>query len=136
MIMAREWTPVRESQHQTALMQWWDVVHNRYGLPEKALYHPPNEGLRSRVTGALLKKLGLRKGFPDIQLLTPAPAPSTYGMLFIELKSEHGKPSQDQLDYLEFLRGRGYAACLCYGWDAAKRCIEDYLDGCEIPEKM
>jgi hypothetical protein len=75
----------------------------------------------------------LRRGFPDIQLLTPSGA---YAMLFIELKSQHGKPTKEQIEYLDYLRSRGYAACLCYGWDAARQCIEDYLNGREIPDKM
>lgn len=131
--MTRAWIPITEAQHQTALMQWWAIIHNKYGLPENALYHPPNEGLRTKITGAKLKQLGLRRGFPDIQLLTPS---SKYGMLFIELKTQHGKPTPEQLDYLAFLRERGYAACLCYGMDAAKQCIEDYLHGQDIPERM
>lgn len=124
---------VTETQHQISLMQWWTAVHAHYGLPISALYHAPNEGLRTNMYGAKLKKLGLRKGFPDIQLLTPS---GGYGMLFIELKSEHGKPTPEQAEYLDYLRSRGYAACLCYGWDAARRCIEDYLHGRAIPEKM
>ena len=122
-----------ETPHQISLMRWWDVVHSRYGLPKNALYHPPNEGVRTIASGAKEKKLGLRKGFPDLQLLTPS---GVYGMLFIELKSEHGKPTQEQTEYLDYLRSRGYAACLCYGWDAARRCIENYLAGQEIPERL
>jgi len=114
-------------------MSWWALNCKHYGLPELALYHPPNEGHRTIMTGAMLKRLGLRKGFPDLLLLAQS---GGYGMLFIELKSEFGTPTKEQLEYLAFLRDRGYAACLCYGWDAARRCIEDYLHGRAIPEKM
>ena len=122
-----------EAQHQRALMAWWSLNCKRYALPEMALYHPPNEGHRTVMTGAMLKRLGLRKGFPDVLLLARSPL---YGMLFIEMKSEFGRPTKEQLEYLDFLRRQGYAACLCYGWDAARRCIEDYLNGRDIPEEM
>lgn len=129
-------TRITEAQHQKHLMQWWAVAHNHYGLPELALSHVPNGEYRTLITGAKLKSMGMRRGFPDLQLLTPAPAPSTYGMLFLELKSEYGKVSQEQVEFLDYLRSRGYAACLCYGWDAARRCIENYLAGHEIPERL
>ena len=127
------WSKVTEEEHQRNLCAWWRLVCKKYGLPERALDHPPNEGLRSAVAGHRLKQAGMRPGFPDIMLLTKR---GGYGMLFIELKSYYGKPTAAQLEYLAFLREQGYAACLCVGADAARRCIEDYLAGKEIPERM
>ena len=125
--------PATEAQHQAALCDWWSWACKGYGIPEEALAHIPNEGRRSIGAGARLKREGLRKGFPDMGLFVPAHGK---GALFIELKTWGGKVSREQADYLEMLRSRGYPACVCFGWEAARQCIEDYLAGKAIPERM
>ena len=124
---------ITEEQHQEQLCQWWAWACKKYKKPQRLLFHPPSEGVRSVIFAARLKKVGWRAGFPDLQFLVPS---ERYHGLFIEMKALHGKPTKEQLETLSDLRTQGYAACLCYGFDAAKRCIEDYLDGREIPEKM
>lgn len=50
-----------ELAEQQAVMEWAEYQTGRY--PElKLLYHIPNEGKRSVVNGANLKKAGLKKG--------------------------------------------------------------------------
>ena len=122
---------VTEHQHQSALFQWWKVVHHRYRLPEKALYHTPNEGKRSVYAAAKLKAEGMRTGLPDIVLAVPR---GGYGALYIELKTQKGRPSQDQLEYIDILCSCGNVAMICRGWETAKAIIEAYLDGENIPQ--
>ena len=56
-----------ELTEQQAVMEWAEYQTGRY--PElKLLYHIPNEGKRSVVNGANLKKAGLKKGVPDLCL--------------------------------------------------------------------
>ena len=124
---------VTEEQHQRSLVDWWSWACKRYHVPERLLFHPPSEGVRSVVFAARLKKVGWRKGMADIQLFVPS---TRYHALFIEMKSMKGRPEKEQLEYLTDLRSQGYAACLCYGDEAAINCIMDYMDGREIPEKM
>lgn len=58
--------------------------------------HIPNEGKRSERYGAELKRLGMRKGFPD--LFIPQSKKGYHG-LFIELKRDiTRKPTKDQLE--------------------------------------
>ena len=128
--MARALPRVTESQHQQALFEWWAIACRRYGLPEKALYHVPNEGKRSFSVAARLKAEGMRSGVPDIVLAAPR---GNYGALYIELKTAKGRPTAEQLDYIDALRECGNAAQVCYGWDEARRVVEAYLDGREIP---
>lgn len=46
-------------------MRWADFALTQY--PElELLYHIPNEGKRSKVTGGRLKALGLKSGVPDL----------------------------------------------------------------------
>ena len=124
---------VTEEQHQRSLVDWWSWACKKYHVPERLLFHPPSEGVRSVVFAARLKQVGWRKGMADIQLFVPS---SRYHALFIELKAKKGRPQPEQLAYLADLRAQGYAACLCYGDEAAISCIMDYMDGREIPEKM
>ena len=125
--------PATEAQHQAALCDWWAWACKQYGIPEEALAHIPNEGKRSIGAGAYLKRSGLRKGFPDMGLFVPVHGK---GALSIELKAWGGKLRAEQTEYLEMLRARGYAAAVCFGWEAARQCIMDYMDGKEIPDRM
>lgn len=93
----------------------------------KLLYHIPNEGKRSRAGGARMVAEGLKKGVPDICL--PVARGESHG-LYIELKRERsGKPTPDQLAWMEALMAQGYAVSLCHGWLAASQVILDYLEG-------
>ena len=131
--LGSRYAPITEAQHQAALIDWWAWACKGYGQEEEDLYHPPNESPRSVGYGSRLKREGMRPGFPDLEFNVPA---HDKPGLYIELKTWGGKVSAAQAAYLDRLRRRGYAACLCYGWEAARKCIEDYLAGKEIPEKM
>ena len=89
--------------------------------------HIPNEGKRSARYGATLKRMGLRKGFPD--LFFPYARQGYHG-LFIELKEGISKkPTQDQLEWIARLNKNGYYATVCYGADAAIAEINEYFEG-------
>lgn len=124
---------ITEEQHQRGVVDWWAWACKRYRKPERLLFHPPSEGVRSVIFAARLKKMGWRKGMADLQLFIPS---ARYHALFIEMKSMKGRAEKEQLEYLSDLRSQGYAACLCYGDAAAQKCIMDYMDGLEIPENM
>lgn len=89
------------------------------------IVHIPNEGKRSERYGAELKRLGMRKGFPD--LFVPLARRGYHG-LFIELKRDiTRKPTNEQLWWIEKLNAAGYYATVCYGADAAIKEINKYL---------
>ncbi len=89
--------------------------------------HIANEGKRSARYGAKLKRLGMRKGFPD--LFIPI-ANNGYHGLFIELKRDVTcKPTKEQLLWTGKLNNAGYYATVCYGADAAIREIKKYFRG-------
>ena len=48
-----------EQQHQIAVVKWAN-------LSKIPLVHVANEGFRSAKTGAILKMMGMRPGFPDL----------------------------------------------------------------------
>lgn len=115
-----------EAQEQEALFRW--AAYSRAKYPELALlYHIPNEGQRSPLTGYRLKLQGLQPGVPDICL----PVPSVhYTALYIELKRrEGGRVSEAQAGWIAALNRVGCRAVVCRGWDEARAEIERYLGG-------
>ena len=115
-----------ESQEQQRLFQWAKMEQGKY--PELALlYHIPNEGKRSRITGRRMVAEGLKKGVPDICL--PVARNGSHG-LYIELKRrKDSRVTKDQLDWIEALVAEGYMAAVCRGCDEAIALIEGYLEG-------
>lgn len=89
-----------ESEEQICLFRWAQWACCKY--PElKLLFHVPNEGKRSVYTGARMRSEGLRAG--------------------------KNKPTANQIEWLSSLEEQGYMTAICYGWEAAKVVIENYL---------
>lgn len=112
-----------ETAEQAAVFEWaeWQVGK----FPElKLMYHVPNEGKRSAVTGARLRREGMKKGVSDICL--PVPRGEFHG-LYIELKAKGGKPTKEQIAFLDGITEQGYFGCICYGAETAEKTILSYL---------
>lgn len=112
-----------EAQEQEALLRWVSFAMCKY--PDFRIFHIPNEGKRSRASGASLKRQGLQKGVPDIFV---AVARGGYHGLFIEMKRKGGKPSKEQMQWLDDLNKNGYRAVICYGWEQAAETIKNYME--------
>ncbi len=121
--MARIDAPT-EAQEQAALFRWAAFAAGM--LPElRLMYHIPNEGRRSVVTGARMRSEGMRKGVPDICLPVPR---GSYAALYIELKrTKGGKVSEEQRAWVDALNRAGNRAVICKGWESARNEIESYL---------
>lgn len=114
-----------EDEEQAFIVSWAKVNEGQY--PElKLLYHIPNEGKRSGREGARMKRLGLRRGVPDLCLPV---ARGKYHGLYIELKAQDGRASQEQNEFIADLILQGYFARICYGADEATELIKLYLSG-------
>ena len=113
-----------EAQEQKVIFEWAEWNKNKY--PElEMLMHTVNEGKRSPRVGAELKRMGLKKGFPDISLLVPN---KKYHGLFIELKADKTKRlTKEQKEWLEKLNKYGYKAVRCNGSEEAIQVIKYYL---------
>lgn len=86
--------------------------------------HVPNGGNRNAVTGAKLKRQGVKPGVPDVLIF------ETKGGIAIELKRKSGKPSDvrdTQKEWLNALSNRGWQTKVAYGADEAI----DYLENIE-----
>lgn len=114
-----------ESEEQIALFDWAEAESRRRPCL-KLLFHIPNGGKRNMATAVRLKREGVKAGVPD--LLLPVPREGFHG-LFIEIKRvKGGKTSEAQRWWLEQLKGMGYKAAVCRGWEEAAGMIADYLD--------
>lgn len=112
-----------EEREQIVLFRWAEFSASQY--PElELLYHIPNEGKRSAVTGARLKAQGLKSGVPDVCLPT---AHGGYIGLYIEMKVKPNKPTENQKRWLRALREAGHMVAVCYGFEEARDLIEKYL---------
>lgn len=109
-----------EAQMQMALVEYCDA--KKYPV-----FHIPNEGKRSEAAGRKLKKMGMRKGIPD--LFFPVPNQKHHG-LFIELKrNEKALLGKEQAEWIVYLNELGYRALRCSSLDDAILNIEDYMNG-------
>lgn len=118
-----------EDFQQQMLIKWSQQPSVRQRYPElKLLYHIPNERKCSPQEGARLKRIGVKKGVPDLCLPSPK---GRYHGLYIELKSELGRPTESQKWWQQELTEQGYLSAVCYGWKQASDCIVRYLE-CEM----
>lgn len=113
-----------EQQEQINLIKWTQQPSIRGVYPELALlFHIPNER-PDKVQAAILKKMGVKRGAPDLFL--PVPSREYHG-LFIEMKALSGRTSDDQIWWIEHLKANGYACSVCYGWKQATEVLTWYL---------
>lgn len=115
-----------EEQEQMKLIEWTELMTAKW--PELVLlHHIPNGGSRHSVEAAKLKRMGVKRGVPDIHL--PVARGGFHG-LYIEMKrTEGGTLSDDQEWWLKALAKQGYASWMCDGCDKAIEVITDYLEG-------
>ena len=113
-----------ESEEQMMLFLW--AGYMRCDIPElRLMYHIPNEGKRSMATGGRMRAEGLKKGVPDICLPV---ARGPHHALYIELKrAKGGRVSEEQKAWIDDLAAEGNLACVCHGWDDARKVILRYL---------
>lgn len=90
------------------------------------LYAIPNGAYLARGAAGYfaLASAGLKKGVPDMCLPV---ARKGYHSLYIELKTETGKLSDDQRRWLSELRGDGNYSVVCVGSESAIECLTWYL---------
>lgn len=120
--------PKTEAQHQTNVFNWALLHIDQW--PELALlFHIPNGGSRDAVEGRHLKQQGVKRGVPDLFLPVPS---GRYHGLFIEMKTDTGRASREQKEWIEYLNAVGYLAQVCHGWESAVYTLEQYLTAGEV----
>ncbi len=114
-----------ELQHQQMVIKWSQQLPVRQMYPElKMLYHVPNERKCNAIQGKMLKLAGVKSGIPDLTLPV---ARGQYHGLYIEMKADKGKISENQKWWINELKKQNYLAIVCYGWEEAVECLKGYL---------
>ncbi|CQI96085.1 VRR-NUC domain [Yersinia rohdei] len=113
-----------ETEEQAALIEWADKTIIDGICVGDYLIHIPNEGKRGPKAARDAKRLGLRKGVPDLFLALPR---GGYAGLWVEMKSEKGKVSVEQNQWIAKLCDGGYQVEICFCFDRAKVIIEHYF---------
>ena len=106
---------------QINVVNWFNYQYPQY---EDDLHHFANERKCSMRQGVTLKRMGVKKGVTDIFIGLPC---GGYYGLWLELKTEGGKLSKEQKEFIDRKNARGYLALAAWGFDDAVNAIKDYL---------
>lgn len=88
------------------------------------LIHHPAEGQRGYKAQSTAKKLGLKRGVLDIQIIVPVGgAPG----LWIEMKAKDGRWSKEQNEFREIAEGMGYVVYEARDAETAISIIKKWL---------
>lgn len=127
--------PSHDEEHEQEKFNCWFEAY----LEPKGYrwFHPANGGKRAGkmingkwvpLEGIKLKRLGVKKGVPDVIL--PMARKSYHGLV-IEFKRVDGKMSdvsEEQADWLRWFASQNWSTHVAFGFEAAKRIVEDYFD--------
>jgi hypothetical protein len=105
---------IQTTEHieQVNFVRWF-----RLQYPGVVIFAIPNGGQRHKATAAKLKAEGVVAGVPDIFI--PAWA------IWIEMKKPGGKVTDSQATMKQYLEGCGYTVYVCYGFDDARKVIQN-----------
>ena len=104
-------------------------------------FHPANGEHRNPITGAKLKRMGVKAGMPDIMILDgfrylemPEDLPAWCCGLAIELKApdakgKRPKPRANQLEWHDRLRKCGWRVSVCYSLDEVMGILRECYPG-------
>lgn len=114
-----------EEQHQINVIKWSQQANIRQRFPElKLLHHIPNERKCTPAQGRRLKLQGVKSGVPDLHLPV---ARNGYHSLYIEMKAEKGRTSDNQNWWISELEGQNNKCAVCHSWEEAVAVLEKYL---------
>lgn len=117
-----------ESQEQRQLIQWCRT-DPRY----QYLFHIPNETVGGQGWLVRNRQMGVKAGVPD--LFYPVPARGYHG-LFIEMKADKGRVSEQQKRWIKALETFGYRCVVAHGWEEARRELEWYARNQEVTHEL
>ena len=115
---------ISEAEEQVAVMTWAKYNERKYPCL-KYLFHIPNGGSRNIAEAVNLKRMGVKAGVPDLFLPFHN---GCYSGLWIEMKTEKGRPTACQREWIEWLNSQGYMAIVCHGAGEAIKVLEVYLN--------
>lgn len=115
-----------EEVEQAKVVRWSHRPAVRLLMPElRWLHHSPNGGRRDAFTGAQMKALGVKPGFPD--LILPVRMGDSSGLI-IEMKAENGRTSDAQKEWIEHFKDQGWETAIARSANEAREMLCNYLD--------
>ena len=95
-------------------------------IEPKPLYTATVGGVRLAIhTAKKMKEAGYSKGIPDLLVFEPR---GMYNGLAIEVKTDKGRPSPEQIEWCKNLNSKGWRAEICKGFDECADVIFEYFD--------
>lgn len=114
-----------EEIEQARVIKWSHKITVRAIMPQlKWLHHSANGGKRSAFTGAQMKALGVKPGFPD--LILPVKTSISTGLV-IEMKSAKGKLSAEQSEWIDHFIENDWQIAVLRSAEDARRALCNYL---------
>lgn len=113
-----------EDVDQINFTAWFDYNFPHYS---RLYFHVVNENMMPVQGRVKAKKKGLKAGVSDIFVLVKR---GKYSGLIIELKRKDkrkSKLSSDQDEFLFETDEQGFYCAICYGFEEAKKCVQEYL---------
>lgn len=109
-----------ETNIQVAIVNYikWKYPHVLFTIAPSGMKLPG-------YVGAMLKAMGYRAGTPDLLIFEPR---GTYHGLLLEVKTEEGKLTKPQVEFMDKADQKGYKTYCCYGYNAAIDAFEMYLN--------
>jgi hypothetical protein len=104
-----------ETDLQKACVKWF-----RLQYPNHLINHQPNGGKRNAIEASKFKEMGTVPGWPDLFI------PSI--RLFIELKSEKGRLSENQINVIDYLKKNGYFVEVINNFEDFVKITNKYLN--------
>jgi len=112
-----------EHDHQTTLFDWIRI--NRNLDPRlKAFFAVPNQRKWTIPQFKYFEKEGFKSGVSDVLGLVPQ---GQYHGIVIEMKRKGGKPTPEQIEFLNMCRDNGYKTYICFSAEEAIIAIQYYL---------
>lgn len=105
-----------ESKIQSAIMDYLDAA-----LPSTYRAIHINNTPRSAIHGAILKRMGLRRGVPDIAIIRDGGA-----VAFIEVKGPKGRLSEPQEEWRDWCNKNSIPWALCRGIGDVQAALLDW----------
>lgn len=133
---------MKESQIQSALVEWWRMAHKGLGVADaRLLMMIPNGAYfgggftaRGQSLGAVrfanMKRQGFVKGAPDLFLAVPRGNMTAARFdcgLWLEMKTAVGRLSPEQMEMHALLQAAGYAVATAYSFAEGVDVITTYL---------
>lgn len=100
------------------------VEYLKWEYPEAIFTHVPNEGRRTPFERFKFKHLGSKAGVPDLMIFNTN---CDFNGLAIELKVGRNKPTESQIQWLEWLKQCGWETYVLYNFDDVKSVLDLYF---------